>query len=83
MLFQLVGMWTDYLWFDSVGFTSVWTTTMGTRLGLFVVGALLTGGAVWSSLVIAYRSRPLLVPMTPGRWRCSNTAMRSSRCGGC
>ena len=32
----LVSFWTDWLWFDSVGFRQVFTTALATRVGLFV-----------------------------------------------
>ena len=35
-----------------------------TKLGIFVGAALLTGAAVGASLVVAYRTRPLYVPVT-------------------
>ncbi|MFT4294808.1 MAG: UPF0182 family protein [Micropruina sp.] len=51
-------IWTDKLWFDSVGFGVVFSTELWTRVGLFVgVGllmALLVGGNMW----LAIRLRP-------------------------
>ncbi len=41
LLGWLVNAWTDYLWFSEVRYTSVFTTVLWTRLGLFFVfGAL-------------------------------------------
>ncbi|MFT3862520.1 UPF0182 family protein [Micropruina sp.] len=51
-------VWTDKLWFDSMGFGTVFTTELITRLALFVgiggVMALLIGGNMW----LAIRLRP-------------------------
>ncbi len=32
------SVWTDYLWFDSLGYSSVWWGRLWTRVGLLVVG---------------------------------------------
>ena len=56
--------WTEILWFDSVGFRSVFVTELGAQVLLGVVGGLLTAAIVGSSLYIAYRSRPIYAPTT-------------------
>ncbi|MEP6630636.1 MAG: UPF0182 family protein, partial [Lapillicoccus sp.] len=56
--------WTEVLWFDSVGFRSVFLTQLGAKVLLGVVAGLLTAGIVGSSLVIAYRTRPIYAPTT-------------------
>jgi uncharacterized membrane protein (UPF0182 family) len=61
----LAGLWTELLWFDSLGFTSVFTTQLVTKTLLFAVGAVLVGGAVFSSLLVGYRTRPVYAPVTP------------------
>ena len=38
----LVDIWTDYLWFSEVNYTSVFTTVLWTRIGLFLVFGLTT-----------------------------------------
>ena len=58
-------IWVDVLWFQSVGFTEVFTTTLRARALLFVLGGLLVGGAVALSLSLAYRSRPVYAPVSP------------------
>ena len=52
------GFYTDLLWFRSVGFGSVYTTELKTRLLLFAFFGVLMGAAVATSCWIAYRTRP-------------------------
>lgn len=59
------GVWTDILWFDSIGFTTVYTTELVTKVVLFTVGFVLTAALVASSLVVGYRTRPVYAPVTP------------------
>ena len=53
--------WTDKLWFESVGFVTVFSTELWTRLALFFgVGglmALLVGGNMWLAIRLAPRGR--------------------------
>src|SRR5258706_87256 len=58
----LVDIWTDYLWFSEVRYTSVFTTQLWTKIGLFVVFGLLMAGLFWFNLWLAYRLRPMLRP---------------------
>ena len=55
---------TDIWWYESVGFRDVFVKELTVKLAIFVVAALVTGGAVAASLVVAYRTRPLYVPVT-------------------
>ncbi len=61
----LVSAWTDWLWFDEVGYTSVFSRTLQTRSLLF--GAFGLGMALWVAinLYLAYRLRPALRPNSP------------------
>jgi len=54
--------WTEVLWYQSVSFSSVFTTQLVTKVVLGVVGGLLTAGVVWSSIHVAYRTRPIYAP---------------------
>ncbi|MCG5439686.1 UPF0182 family membrane protein [Micromonospora foliorum] len=66
VLFTLLGWgvqaWTDWLWFDEVRYTEVFTGVLLTRLVLFLaIGlgmAVIVGGNLW----LAYRLRPRLRP---------------------
>jgi len=58
-------IWVDLLWFQSVGFAGVFTTTLWVRVLLFVIGALLVGGSIALSLSLGYRTRPVYAPVSP------------------
>ncbi len=60
--FQFVGIYVDWLWFGEVGFGEVFTTQAVSRVSMFLVAGLATGGLLLLALVIAYRSRPVFVP---------------------
>lgn len=62
LLTVVAQVWTEVLWFDSVGFRSVFTTALGAKLLLGVVAGVVTAALVGSSLVVAFRSRPIYVP---------------------
>ena len=61
---RLLGTYVNWLWFGEVGFRGVYSTVLLTRLGLFVGVGLLVGGLVAINLIIAYRTRPVFVPVT-------------------
>jgi uncharacterized protein len=58
----LVDVWTDYLWFSEVHYTTVFTTVLWTRIVLFLIFAVVMGGILWFNLWLAYRLRPMLRP---------------------
>ncbi|OYN98903.1 UPF0182 family membrane protein [Enemella evansiae] len=59
LLFVLfTNIWTDKLWFDSLGFPQVFATTFWSRVGLFAVFGLLMAAAVVGNTALAYRLRP-------------------------
>ncbi|MEU4545137.1 UPF0182 family membrane protein [Nonomuraea dietziae] len=60
--FLFSGIYTDYLWFDSVRATSVFSGVLLTEIGLFVVGALLMAGIVGGNMLLAFRMRPMFGP---------------------
>lgn len=64
-LFLLAQFWTEVMWFDQLGYEKVIWTQWGARAALFAGGFLVMGGAVWGSLQLAYRNRPIYAPSTP------------------
>jgi uncharacterized membrane protein (UPF0182 family) len=64
VLLSLSGFYADWLWFKSVDFTSVWTTVLTTKIFLFVVAGLLTSTIILLNIIIAYKRRPLYVPLS-------------------
>lgn len=54
--------WTEVLWYQSVGFSGVFSTQVVTKILLGLVGGLLTAAMVWSSIHFAYRNRPIYAP---------------------
>ena len=58
----VAGVWTDYLWFRSVSYTSVFSTTYGTKWLLFLVTALFMAAVVGLNAWLAYRLRPAYRP---------------------
>jgi len=61
---RLIDVYVNWLWFGEVGFRSVFSTVLITRVVQFVVFALFIGGAVAVALWLAYRFRPVFVPVT-------------------
>jgi uncharacterized protein len=59
---RLIDGYVDWLWFGELGYRSVFTTVLLTRLVLFVGVGLLVGGIVFAGLALAYRTRPVFVP---------------------
>ncbi|HIV59053.1 MAG TPA: UPF0182 family protein [Candidatus Stackebrandtia faecavium] len=60
-----VGLYTRYLWFDSIGYTSVMSTLIWSKVLLFIIFGAVTGLWTAAMLYIAYRFRPDSVPHTP------------------
>ncbi|SDE16513.1 UPF0182 family membrane protein [Auraticoccus monumenti] len=52
------GIWTDRLWYSSIGYESVFATQLFTRVGLFVVFGLVMALVVVGNIALAYRLRP-------------------------
>jgi uncharacterized membrane protein (UPF0182 family) len=65
MLFVMFsGFWTEWLWYRSVNYSSVFTTTLWTKVGLFAVFGLLMAAAVGVNIWLAHRLRPPLSAMS-------------------
>jgi len=61
---MFAGFWTDWLWYRSVKYSSVFTTTLWTKAGLFFVFGLLMAAAVGLNVWLAHRMRPPLSAMS-------------------
>ncbi|MCB0987083.1 MAG: UPF0182 family protein [Acidimicrobiales bacterium] len=61
----IASFYTDKLWFESLGLESVWTTALGTRVSLWLLGAGIFFGLCWSNLAIAERLAPVFRPVGP------------------
>ena len=61
---MFAGFWTDWLWYRSVNYSSVFTTTLWTKIGLFSVFGVLMALAVGFNIWLAHRLRPPLSAMS-------------------
>ncbi len=64
LLVSLSGFYADLLWYRSVDFVSVWQTTLFTKIYLFAGFGFLTALIVTANVYIAFRKRPIYVPVT-------------------
>src|SRR5829696_7830642 len=68
LLFTVIGtltnLYVDYLWFDETRYTEVFWTELQTRVLLFAVAGVATGGLVATAIWLAYRFRPTFRPMS-------------------
>jgi uncharacterized membrane protein (UPF0182 family) len=62
----LAGLYTDYLWFDSLRYSGVWSELLWTKVSLAAVFSLLAFGLVWVNLWIADRLAPPIRPPALG-----------------
>jgi len=60
----LTNVYVDYLWFAETHFTEVFWTELQTRVLLFAVAGIATGGVVAAAIYLAYRHRPTFRPMS-------------------
>ncbi|WP_026425129.1 UPF0182 family protein [Actinokineospora inagensis] len=61
---RLLSTYVNWLWYGEVRFRSVFTTVLWTRVALFFAVGALVGGVLAVSLWVAYRSRPVFVPVS-------------------
>jgi uncharacterized membrane protein (UPF0182 family) len=59
---RFVDAYVDWLWFGELGYRSVFTTQLVTRLVIFLVVGLFFSSVVFAAVALAYRSRPVFVP---------------------
>ncbi|WP_200172799.1 UPF0182 family protein [Tomitella cavernea] len=60
---RLIDTYISWEWFKSLGFGSVYSTVLWTRIITFLVVGLVVGGIIFAAIVLAYRMRPVFVPM--------------------
>mgnify|MGYP006267106847 CR=1 FL=1 len=60
---SLSSFYADLLWFRSVNFTSVWRTTLFTKIELFAIFGALSSLIITTFVIIAYRTRPIYAPI--------------------
>ena len=58
----IAGVWTDWLWYRSVGYGSVFAVTYGTRWALFFVVGIFMAAVTGFNAVLAFRLRPVYRP---------------------
>ncbi len=56
-------LWTDYLWFNSLGYSSVWLKNWGISLLLGAFGLVFSFAIFWATLVLAQRLSPRWMPL--------------------
>lgn len=61
---RFVDTYVDWEWFGALGFRGVFTKVLVTKVVLFLVVAVVIGGTVAGALALAYRSRPVFVPVS-------------------
>ena len=61
---RIIDAYVDWLWFGELGYRSVFTTKLVTRLVVFLVAGVMMAGIVFAALALAYRMRPVFVPTT-------------------
>jgi uncharacterized membrane protein (UPF0182 family) len=61
----IAAFYTDKLWFESLGLGTVWSTALGTRISLALLGAGVFFGLCWANMVIAERLAPVFRPVAP------------------
>lgn len=60
---RLLETYVDWLWFGEVGYREVFSTVLTTRAVLLLLVGLFVGGALSLNLWLAYRGRPVFVPV--------------------
>ncbi|MCV7267462.1 UPF0182 family protein [Mycolicibacterium doricum] len=59
---RFIDTYVNWLWFGELGYRSVFTTVLFTRIIVFLVVSVLIGAIVFAGLALAYRTRPVFVP---------------------
>ncbi|PRW64784.1 UPF0182 family protein [Actinopolyspora mortivallis] len=61
---RLIGTYVNWLWFGGVDYRGIFTTIVLTRITLFVCAGVFLGGVLALNLWLAYRTRPVFVPLS-------------------
>ena len=61
---RVIDTYVDWLWFGELGYRSVFTTVLGTRLLVFAAVFLGVGAIVFAGLALSYTMRPVFVPVS-------------------
>ncbi len=61
----IAGFYTDFLWFDSLGYEGVWSGVLGAKVSLAAIFVVIFFVAVWLNLYIADRLAPKFPPPGP------------------
>ena len=61
----IAGFYTDYLWFNSLDFTSVWSGVILAKVGLFLAAMGGFFALCWGNLLLAERLAPAIRPAGP------------------
>ncbi|WP_372710538.1 UPF0182 family membrane protein [Arthrobacter rhombi] len=56
------NIYADVLWFNQTGFAEVFWTELLTKIIIFVVAFVVMAGAIWASLQVAFKTRPVYAP---------------------
>jgi uncharacterized membrane protein (UPF0182 family) len=67
VLVIIAGVWTDFLWYRSVHYGSVFGVTYGTRWALFFIGGIFMALVTGLNAVVAFRLRPAYRPVASQR----------------
>lgn len=63
LLVSAASFYTDFLWFEQLGYSSVFLTEIVARIAVFVIAFLLMTGLVGATLGIAWKTRPIYLRM--------------------
>jgi uncharacterized membrane protein (UPF0182 family) len=69
IFFSLVGaagIYTDWLWFEQLGFSGVFTTQIVAQVVLFAAAAIIAGILTWLAVWLAIKTRPVYVRQLEG-----------------
>ncbi|MDQ3980487.1 MAG: UPF0182 family protein [Actinomycetota bacterium] len=61
----IAGFYTDYLWFDELGITSVWRQVLGSKIALGAIFTAVFFVVMWANLAIADLLAPKFRPIGP------------------